>query len=73
MQNGSAAILYLSSAEKFGQSTAATQYFLKMAGFLGIPVIAWNADNTGLEKVERLMQMLFPICCTMKLRQKVQL
>jgi hypothetical protein len=22
-----------------------------LAGFLGIPVIAWNADNTGLESV----------------------
>ena len=53
MANGSAAILYLSNAEKFGQSTAASQYFLKMAGFLGIPVIAWNADNTGLEKVQK--------------------
>ncbi|CAB4054151.1 GRIN2B [Lepeophtheirus salmonis] len=28
---------------------SSTQYFLQMAGFLGIPVIAWNADNSGLE------------------------
>ena len=51
MENGSSAILFFSNAEKFGRTTAAAQYFLKMAGFLGIPVIAWNADNTGLEKV----------------------
>ena len=51
LSNGSAAIVYLSNTEKFGRSTAASQYFLQMAGFLGIPVIAWNADNNGLEKV----------------------
>merc|ERR1719264_254330 len=50
LSNGSAAIVYLSNTEKFGRSTAASQYFLQMAGFLGIPVIAWNADNNGLEK-----------------------
>ena len=27
------------------------QYLLQLAGYLGIPVIAWNADNSGLEKV----------------------
>ena len=26
-------------------------YFLQMVEFLGIPVIAWNADNAGLESV----------------------
>jgi ionotropic glutamate receptor NMDA 2B len=51
LSNGSAAILYFTNTEKFGRSTAASQYFLQMAGFLGIPVIAWNADNTGLESV----------------------
>ena len=51
LSNGSAAIVYFSNTEKFGRSTAASQYFLQMAGFLGIPVIAWNADNNGLEKV----------------------
>ena len=43
--------MYFSNSEKFGRSTAATQYFIKMAGFLGVPVVAWNADNIGLEKV----------------------
>ena len=31
---------------------SSSQYFLQLAGYLGIPVIAWNADNAGLEKVE---------------------
>ena len=51
INNGSVAIIYFTNTEKFGRSTAASQYFLQMAGFLGIPVIAWNADNAGLESV----------------------
>ena len=30
-----------------------------MAGFLGIPVIAWNADNAGLESVRYVYLMIF--------------
>ena len=44
-------ILYLMNYEKYGRSTASAQYFLQLAGYLGIPVIAWNADNSGLERV----------------------
>ena len=36
---------------RYGRSTASSQYLLQLAGYLGIPVIAWNADNSGLEKV----------------------
>lgn len=36
--------------EQFGHSTASAQYFLQLAGYLGIPVISWNADNSGLER-----------------------
>lgn len=45
------AILYLMNYETYGRSTASAQYFLQLAGYLGIPVIAWNADNSGLERV----------------------
>jgi len=45
------AILYLMNYEQYGRSTASAQYFLQLAGYLGIPVIAWNADNSGLERV----------------------
>ena len=38
------------SSEHFGRSTAASQYFLQLAGYLGIPVISWNADNSGFER-----------------------
>ncbi|BFG00561.1 glutamate receptor ionotropic NMDA 2B [Drosophila madeirensis] len=44
------AILYMMNNEQFGHSTASAQYFLQLAGYLGIPVISWNADNSGLER-----------------------
>ncbi|XP_050721991.1 glutamate receptor ionotropic, NMDA 2B-like [Eriocheir sinensis] len=44
------AILYLFNSETYGRSTASVQYFFQLAGYLGIPVIAWNADNSGLER-----------------------
>ena len=55
MRNGSAALIYFTNTEKFGSSTAASQYLLQMASFLGMPVIAWNADNSGLEKVSTVV------------------
>ena len=33
-------IIYLSNNEVFGRSTASSQYFLQLASYLGIPVIA---------------------------------
>ncbi|XP_037796570.1 glutamate receptor ionotropic, NMDA 2B-like isoform X2 [Penaeus monodon] len=47
------AILYLFNSEYYGRSTASVQYFFQLAGYLGIPVIAWNADNSGLERDQR--------------------
>lgn len=44
------AILYMMNYEQYGRSTASAQYFLQLAGYLGIPVISWNADNSGLER-----------------------
>lgn len=54
------AILYLMNYEKYGRSTASAQYFLQLAGYLGIPVIAWNADNSGLERVSECKCSFFP-------------
>ncbi|KAA0188752.1 hypothetical protein HAZT_HAZT005684 [Hyalella azteca] len=45
------AILYVTNDETYGRNTASSQYFLQLAGYLGIPVIAWNADNSGLEQL----------------------
>lgn len=44
------AIIYLMNYEQFGRSTASAQYLLQLSGYLGIPVISWNADNSGLER-----------------------
>lgn len=50
LQANVSAIVYLVNYETFGRSTASAQYFLQLAGYLGIPVISWNADNSGLER-----------------------
>ena len=53
------AILFLTNYEAYGRETASAQYFLQLAGYLGIPVIAWNADNSGLEKVSEISLIIF--------------
>lgn len=45
------AILFLSNSETYGRETASAQYFMQLADYLRIPVIAWNAGNAGLERV----------------------
>ena len=51
------AILFLSNTELYGRNTAAAQYFLQLTNYLRIPVIAWNADNSGLEKVNNKLEI----------------
>lgn len=43
-------ILYFTNSEVYGSNAASAQYLLQLTGYLGVPVIAWNADNIGLEK-----------------------
>lgn len=50
LENNVSAFIYLMNYEQYGRSTASAQYFLQLAGYLGIPVISWNADNSGLER-----------------------
>ncbi|XP_052122549.1 glutamate receptor ionotropic, NMDA 2C-like [Frankliniella occidentalis] len=42
------AILLLSNSETYGRETASAEYFMQLADYLRIPVIAWN--NAGLER-----------------------
>jgi len=35
------------------RETVASQYFLELAKYVGLPVISWNADNAALEQVNR--------------------
>ncbi|XP_054718557.1 glutamate receptor ionotropic, NMDA 2B-like [Uloborus diversus] len=44
------AILYMTNAPVYGINIATAQYMLQLTGYLGIPVIAWNVDNIGLEQ-----------------------
>lgn len=50
LQANVSAIVYMMNYEQYGRSTASAQYFLQLAGYLGIPVISWNADNSGLKR-----------------------
>ena len=45
-------ILYMSNLDYEGEHTAAGQYMLQVANFLGVPVIAWNGDNSGFFQVK---------------------
>lgn len=45
------AILYLSNSDYQGEYTSSGQYALQVSNFLGIPVIAWNGDNSGFFQV----------------------
>lgn len=63
LQANVSAIIYLMNYEAYGRSTASAQYFLQLAGYLGIPVISWNADNSGMERTasqSRLQLQLAP-------------
>ncbi|XP_043223940.1 glutamate receptor ionotropic, NMDA 2B-like isoform X2 [Amphibalanus amphitrite] len=51
-----AAIIYINNKEHYGRNTASSQYFLQLARYLGIPVIAWNADNSGLDQEQGTKQ-----------------
>lgn len=44
-------ILYMTNSEIWGSNAASAQYVLQLTSYLGIPVIAWNADNIGLDQV----------------------
>ena len=37
------------------RETVASQYFLELAKYVGLPVIAWNADNSALEKAKDMV------------------
>uniref|UniRef100_A0A915HG74 Receptor ligand binding region domain-containing protein n=1 Tax=Romanomermis culicivorax TaxID=13658 RepID=A0A915HG74_ROMCU len=41
------AIIYLAHWETYGRSSASIQYLIHMASYTGIPIIAWNADNSA--------------------------
>lgn len=53
-------ILYMTNSEIWGTNAASAQYLLQLTNYLGMPVIAWNADNIGLDQQSansRLLQL----------------
>ncbi|GFS63924.1 DUF4817 domain-containing protein [Nephila pilipes] len=48
------AIIYMTNSPVYGSNAASAQYMLQLTGYLGLPVIAWNIDNVGLEQVSYL-------------------
>lgn len=52
-------ILYMTNNENYGSNTASSQYLMQLAGYLRIPVIAWNADSSGLMQVTNCHVCLF--------------
>ncbi|KAK3915187.1 Glutamate receptor ionotropic, NMDA 2B [Frankliniella fusca] len=56
LRHNVSAILLLSNSETYGRETASAEYFMQLADYLRIPVIAWN--NAGLERVSNPQQGL---------------
>ena len=52
-------ILYMTNSEIWGSNAASAQYLMQLTAYIGIPVIAWNADNIGLDKVCNHLQLFF--------------
>ena len=44
-------VIYMTNSDVYGHNVASAQYLMQLTGYLGIPMIAWNADNIGLEQV----------------------
>uniref|UniRef100_A0AC34QH57 Uncharacterized protein n=1 Tax=Panagrolaimus sp. JU765 TaxID=591449 RepID=A0AC34QH57_9BILA len=64
--NKVALIIFVTAAEDYDESTSSGQYFLHMASQTGIPIIAWNADNSGytfpkMLSEYRILQLAPPI------------
>ncbi|XP_067128444.1 glutamate receptor ionotropic, NMDA 2B-like [Centruroides vittatus] len=43
-------LLYFDNAESYGSNPAEVQYLLQLLGYLKMPVIAWNSENSGLKQ-----------------------
>jgi len=58
LPNGVSTILYMTNSDSYGHNIAAAQYLTQLTSYLAIPIIAWNADNTGCILV-RLYHIFF--------------
>ncbi|XGW05733.1 hypothetical protein V3C99_016246 [Haemonchus contortus] len=66
VKNKVALVIFVTASETYDSTTSAEQYFLTLTAYTGIPVIAWNADNSGFTFGKdltpfRIIQMAPPI------------
>ncbi|KAK6040018.1 hypothetical protein COOONC_22476 [Cooperia oncophora] len=66
VKNKVALVIFVTASETYDSTTSAEQYFLTLVAYTGIPVIAWNADNSGFTFGKdltpfRIIQMAPPI------------
>ena len=57
LANNTAAILYLTDSENYGQDSVASQYFMQLAQYVRLPLISWNADNSAFEMGSLQLQL----------------
>ncbi|GIY97644.1 uncharacterized protein CEXT_441481 [Caerostris extrusa] len=55
------AIMYMTNSPVYGSNAASAQYMLQLTGYLGLPVIAWNVDNVGLEQGLPVIKFLISV------------
>lgn len=59
-------ILYMTNSDIWGGNAASAQYLLQLTNFLGIPVIAWNADNIGLDQHQNANSRILQLAPSME-------
>ena len=59
-------ILYMTNSEIWGSNAASAQYLLQLTSYLGIPVIAWNADNIGLDQQQSVHSRILQLAPSME-------
>ncbi|TRY68476.1 hypothetical protein TCAL_11017 [Tigriopus californicus] len=63
LANNTAVILYFTHSENYGRDSMASQYFMQLSQYVGLPLISWNADNSAFEHAassDRLQLQLAP-------------
>lgn len=63
LAKNTAVILYFTDSESYGRHSMASQYFMQLSQYVGLPLISWNADNSAFEHAassDRLQLQLAP-------------
>ncbi len=49
LPNRTVVVIYMTESSGHGRQTMASQYFLQLAQYVRLPVLAWNADNAAFD------------------------